>query len=598
MAFVRRGTAVIALDILGLLFLSAAIIILGYGGWTLRIAGIRITSDTAWRPLLWAAGLGALRLFLDRRTPLVGRPLVAWAAMFGVDERVPAVRFGELPPWRELLTATAALVAAIAVVLHKQFADWYAVSDMGEPLFSMWRIGWVAHQIVADPRHLFDAHTFHPEHGTLTYSDSMLLPALISAPLIWLGVPIAVAYTFLLLSAIVSSAVATYLLARVLRLSPGASWVAALIFALCQYRFEHYSHLELQMAQWMPLALLAAVQLLATGRARYFVYLTLAAVAQWYSSMYYGFFLSVYAGVFILVLAVIWRPGWRRFAAATTAMVCGLALALPLARVYKSTEAARGLRGEQAVTSYSARPADYLVPHDRSVYRHWRVVKGEDERLLFPHFTPVVLAAAGAWPPLTASRLALVAAGWVAFDGSLGFNGHWYRWAYEHLDPLKSLRAPVRFAILVNLTLALLGGFGAQRIARLAASSRAQRIADSHRRSGASDRVVPETGIAAGVEAAAAALRVVRTRQRCCAFRVSDGSLRSPILLHVALDDNGERLQRLYAAVVRGARGPDATVPVRRDGRLPAIARRDTRHADLRTLDGCRVCSRHRADAE
>ena len=107
-----------------------------------------------------------------------------------------------------------------------------------------------------------------------------------------MGVPLAVVYTLLLLSTFVLSGIATYMLARALSLSPGASWIAALLFAFCQYRFEHYSHLELQMTQWMPLTLLAALRLLSTGAPRYFVYLALAAAAQWYSSMYYGVFLT------------------------------------------------------------------------------------------------------------------------------------------------------------------------------------------------------------------------------------------------------------------------------------------------------------------
>jgi hypothetical protein len=470
-----RRTAVTALDILGLFLLALAIVILGFGGGKVHVAGVRITAETAWRPLLWFVGLVVVRLFLDRTTPPLGRPGAAWAAQFGLAERIASMRAREMPPWREVLVATLGLIAAIAIVLRTQLADWYGVPDLGDPLFSMWRMGWVAHQILADPRHLFDANTFHPERGTLTYSDSMLLPALMAAPLIWMGVPIAVAYTILLLSGFVLSGVATYLLARALTLSPVASWLSALIFALCQYRFEHYSHLELQMTQWMPLALLAAVRLLVTGSRRYFVYLALAAAAQWYSSMYYGFFLSVYAGVFILVLAAIWRPGWGRFAAATTALICGLVLALPLARAYYSTEGVRGIRGDTAVAYYSARRGHYLQPNSRSVYRDWQPMRHVGERQLFPHFTPLVLAVAGAWPPLTAARLALIGAGWVAFDGSLGFNGHWYRSAYEHLDPLKSMRVPARFAILVNLTLAMLAGAGAQRMARRAASLRMQR---------------------------------------------------------------------------------------------------------------------------
>ncbi len=366
---------------------------------------------------------------------------------------------------RELLLATAGLVVAVAILLHKQVLNWYTVPDLGDPLFSMWRIGWVAHKIVADPRHLFDANTFHPEPLTLTYSDSMLLPALTGAPFLWLGVPLAVVYTLLLLGAIVVSGMATFMFARALGLSALPSAISALLFAFCQYRLDHYSHLELQMTMWMPLTLLAALRLLATGRRRYFIYLMLAAGAQWYSSMYYGVFLTIYAGVFIGVLALVWRPGLWRSAAAAAALICGVVLALPLARVYQASEGDRGTRAAFAVKHYSAVPLDYLQPNRRSVYGEWTVGKQRvSERELFPHFTPIVLAAVGAWPPLNTTRLALIVSGLVAFDGSLGFNGTWYRAAYENLHPLKSMRVPARLAVLVHFTLAILSGFGAARL--------------------------------------------------------------------------------------------------------------------------------------
>ena len=41
--------------------------------------------------------------------------------------------------------------------------------------FSIWRLAWVAHQLPADPRHLFDANIFYPARGTLALSDAMLL---------------------------------------------------------------------------------------------------------------------------------------------------------------------------------------------------------------------------------------------------------------------------------------------------------------------------------------------------------------------------------------------------------------------------------------
>ena len=61
-----------------------------------------------------------------------------------------------------------------------------SVPDVGDPLFSIWRIAWVNHQIVRDPLHLFDANSFYPERFTLTYPDAVVAPALMSAPLFWI----------------------------------------------------------------------------------------------------------------------------------------------------------------------------------------------------------------------------------------------------------------------------------------------------------------------------------------------------------------------------------------------------------------------------
>src|SRR5262249_55892665 len=68
--------------------------------------------------------------------------------------------------------------------------------------------------------------------------------------------------------------------------------------------------------------------------------------------------------------------------------------------------------------------------------------------------------------PLSATRLAVLAAGVIAYDGSLGLNGHWYPIAHEWLSPMRSMRVPARFAIFVGLTLALLSAFGVERLLR------------------------------------------------------------------------------------------------------------------------------------
>jgi hypothetical protein len=457
-----RGASVVALDALIVAFAIGTMVVFEAHGESIRIGGLIITTETKWRPVVWLVGLLLLRVIVSRSGPFA-RPLAAYSRWCGFNERASAAALSKTPGCREIVIVTLALTAAVGVTLHEQFADLYSVPDLGDPLFSMWRIAWVAHQIVKNPSRLFDANIFYPEPGTLTYSDAVLLPALTVAPLLWMGVPVAPVYQVLFISAFILSGLATYLFARGFGLAAGPAWIAGLLFAICPYRFEHYSHLELQMAQWMPLALLAGQRWLATGRSRYAIFLALTLGGQWYSSMYYGVFLTVSTGVFVCVLALAWRAGWARWAIAIVALAAGIGLALPLARVYKSTEAVRGTRDAALVGWYSARGSDYFAPNGRSIYHH-KFVRGEVERSLFPHFLPLTLGAIGALPPFTASRLAVLAFGVTAFDGSRGLNGYWYGAAYENLGPLKSMRVPARFAMLVNLALAFFAGVGAARL--------------------------------------------------------------------------------------------------------------------------------------
>ena len=89
-----------------------------------------------------------------------------------------------------------------------------SVPDLGDPLFSIWRFGWVFHKLGGDPRPLFSPNVFHPHPLTLTYSDSMLLPALTTAPFLAVGVHPVVAYNLVMVLSFIASAFAMYLLAE------------------------------------------------------------------------------------------------------------------------------------------------------------------------------------------------------------------------------------------------------------------------------------------------------------------------------------------------------------------------------------------------
>src|SRR3954453_8584646 len=215
------------------------------------------------------------------------------------------------------------------VALAPPTPDLYAVPAPGHPLFSMWRMAWVRRQIVTDPRHLFDANIFYGLPATLTYSDSMILPALAASPLAWLHVHPVVAYNIVLLVTFILSGAAAYVLARALGIGPAGAWIAAVAFTIAPFRMNHFSHLELQMTMWMPIALLAVHRVLADGSRRYAGLLAVVLASQWYSSMYYGLFLTSYAAVFAAVLVASNRNRSRRVWRLIAAMGIAGVLVLP-----------------------------------------------------------------------------------------------------------------------------------------------------------------------------------------------------------------------------------------------------------------------------
>jgi hypothetical protein len=337
-------------------------------------------------------------------------------------------------------------------------------------------MSWVYRQLTGDPRPLFDANIFHPEPLTLTYSDSMLLPSLTAAPLIAIGIHPLVVYNVLFLSAFLLSALATYALALRWTGSARAAFISGVIFGFYPYRFEHYSHLELQMTAWMPLTLLAIDRAIRTVRVRDAIVAGLCWVAQLYSSLYYGVFFALYGAAVSIVLSRTRGVDFRRMlkpgiAAAGVALL----LAIPLARPYLAAQARKGTRDIGTVTDLSATPADYLRADLRSARYGTITLPGrKPERALFPGLTPLVFAGAGLLPPIGATRLATLAGLFVALDGSLGFNGLLYPALYKWVPPIRGLRVPARFSILVGLSLAILSGFGARRMLRRYAGTSGQ----------------------------------------------------------------------------------------------------------------------------
>src|SRR5262249_47747321 len=98
------------------------------------------------------------------------------------------------------------------------------------------------------------------------------------------------------------------------------------------------------------------------------------------------------------------------------------------------------------------------------------------ERALFPGVVPIALAVVGVAPPVGLARLAYSAGLLLAFDGSLGFNGVSYPFLYRWFKPIRGLRVPARFSVLVALSLAILSGYGVRRLLNRTRSGAARHL--------------------------------------------------------------------------------------------------------------------------
>jgi hypothetical protein len=341
------------------------------------------------------------------------------------------------------------------------------VYDNDDPLLSIWRISWIAHILPQRPADLFNGNIFHPEPRTLAYSDATLLQGLAGAPLIWAGVSQVTTYNLLLLMSIALSGWAMWCYARHLTGSAAAALLAGIIFAFVPYRFDHYHHLELQAAFFLPLTLLFFERAIASGSRRDAWLMLAAFVGQVYSCIYYAVFLATalvpIAAVRVWLAVPATRTAFLR--AAGPAMVVSTIVVLPYLYAYGLNRQTLGDRLDRDVQLYSATWVNYLATTDANLLNGGSVVYGQPERYLFPGALAVVLAAIGLYA-FDRQRVTLVIVGISGLVISLGLNTPFYEPLRAIVFPYRGLRAPARASILLFLALAALAAYGWARLMR------------------------------------------------------------------------------------------------------------------------------------
>jgi len=337
-------------------------------------------------------------------------------------------------------------------------------NDTADTVLHEWILAWVAHQIVRNPLHLFDANIFFPEPDTLAYSDHLFVQSLLGAPLLWAGASPVLVHNLVLLAGLTLTGWVTCLV--VTRWT--GVWIAGIISG-CLVAFNAFTLTRLPQLQdlhleFFPLCLSALDRLLRSPRTRHALELCLWFVLQALTGTYLMVFTSI-----ALVAAVLARPReWMgsQFRRVVPRLVLAGALATLLLApflvpYYRASETVGLGRSLDDTLRYSAEITDYLVAPG-TLHFEWlgwgkRFWAGD---ALFPGITALVLAIVGAfgWRDPRVRMLRVIAL--VAFALSFGPAFPPYRVLYQVFPLLTGIRGAVRFGQIVLAAIGILAGFG------------------------------------------------------------------------------------------------------------------------------------------
>jgi hypothetical protein len=343
-----------------------------------------------------------------------------------------------------------------------------SLNDNGDAQLNEWILAWVVHQLPRDPANLFEGNIFYPAKGSLAFSEPLIVPAIMAAPVFWLGGSPVVAYNILLLVGLTLTALATYAVVFSWTEDRPAALVAGSLFAFNTHTLTRLAHLQALHAYGLPLAVLFTDRLIRQPSVSAALCLAIAMSSMIYTSGYLVVFATIAIAVALIVRVAEWRRNYRAVLAglALAAIVTGV-VALPIVLQYRRVAIEQGMvRSIENVRQFSATPAGYLSATGRLHVSTWSArFSGNPVNTFFPGIVAIVLTAFSLWRALRTGAhsrrvLMVLCIGVTGFVLSLGLKTPFYLWLFNAFPPMQSLRAAARFGNLFLLAIALLAGIG------------------------------------------------------------------------------------------------------------------------------------------
>jgi hypothetical protein len=306
-----------------------------------------------------------------------------------------------------------ALLAALYLRPIWRVLGTHLAAGLGDPLFNLYILKWVAHEAHRGFAGFWDAPFFYPAHDVLAYSDHLLGPGLAAAAFTALvpdGTPRWVpAYNLLLWSSFAATGLAACFVLRRSRFGWAAAWLGGAMYAFSPFRWDQITHLQILLMQLIPLTLWSFDRLLASpGRPRAALFL-----GCYLLHLSGGSYLALMIHVPLAVLLVNRLPDLRRggrWRAALpllggTAMIAAAA-AGSLFGKYREVARTAGLHwGPSVLRTWGASVLSYLTPSPVNLYSGLLPdFLHRPESSLFPGWVAMGLALLGAWDLWRRSR--------------------------------------------------------------------------------------------------------------------------------------------------------------------------------------------------
>ena len=368
-------------------------------------------------------------------------------------------------PWRSAGWAAAVLLGL--AVLH----TWPLASDPShlsrrndDEWLNAWVLSWIAHQLPRDPLDLLGANMYYPSGEALAYTEPLLVPGLMGAPLRWLGATPMATYNLLVLAGLTLTGLAMYWLIVAWTGDPWAGLLAGAVVAFSTALLTRIAHLQILHLYPLPLALLALDGLLRHGRTRNAVWLAACVAGAALTSGYLAVYVVVALGSALLARA----PDLRSRRGAGVLLRLSAAATATLAVLYAVLHPYLELQGPRGASvdagSIGSALLSYLTTAADLHYELWsHALWPHAPRALFPGAAALVLAGGALLARRSAPRgvrrmlLAVAGAGLLL---SLGSLTPVYDWFSVLVPPVQSLRAPSRFGTLVVFAVGALAGLG------------------------------------------------------------------------------------------------------------------------------------------